>query len=135
MKACDGLDGAEDGVKGKDTGDSCLSDAQIQAVEKIGSRVSFGFAPQSGQTSFAPWPILEGADWTGLFAFGSRPKPSNPPEPLKDFGLAVLSDPMVRFMTTRDPHIDPLQFDPTKYQDRLREVSASLAQADLKSER
>ena len=35
------------------------------------------------QTSFAPWPIVEGADWTGLFALGSRPMPSNPPEPLR----------------------------------------------------
>jgi hypothetical protein len=73
MKTCDGLDGAEDGVisnvagcqstfklsslrcaDGKETGDSCLSDAQIQAIDAIHSRVSFGFALPSGQTSFEP---------------------------------------------------------------------------------
>ncbi|WP_158813930.1 tannase/feruloyl esterase family alpha/beta hydrolase [Methylocapsa sp. S129] len=149
MKTCDGLDGAEDGVisnvaacqstfqlsslrcaDGKDAGDNCLSDPQINAVEAIHSRVSFGFALQSGVSSFAPWPILEGADWTGLFAFGSRPKPSNPPTPMKDFGLAVLSDPAVRFMATRNVNVDPLQFDPMKYKDRLQEASRLIDASD-----
>jgi pimeloyl-ACP methyl ester carboxylesterase len=149
MKACDALDGAEDGVisnvagcqatfqlsslrcpDGKDAGDDCLSDAQIKAVDAIHTRVSFGFALQAGVSSFAPWPILEGADWTGLFGFGERPKPSNPPTPMKDFGLAVLSDPAVRFMTTRDASVDPLQFDPMKYRERLQEISKLIDASD-----
>jgi hypothetical protein len=142
MKACDGLDGVEDGVisnvascaatfklaslrcaHGRDTGDDCLSDQQIKSVEAINSPVAFGFALQGGVSSFPRWPILEGADWTGLFGFGTRPKPSNPPEALKDFGLTVLSDPAVRYMVLRDPSADPLRFDPTQHETRLRELS------------
>jgi len=142
MKACDGLDGAEDGVisnvagcaatfklaslrcaEGRDTGDDCLSDQQMKSVEAIHSPVSLGLALQGGVSSFPGWPILEGADWTGLFGFGTRPKPTNPPEALKDFGLAVLSDPGVRYMVLRDPTADPLQFDPAKHEARLRELS------------
>ena len=142
MTACDKLDGAEDGVisntagcaatyklatlrcaDGKDSGDTCLSDQQIKTVEAINSPVAIGFALQGGVSSFPRWPILEGADWTGLFGFGTRPKPSNPPEALKDFGLTVLSDAAMRYMVLRDPAADPLQFDPAKHEARLRELS------------
>jgi pimeloyl-ACP methyl ester carboxylesterase len=149
MKACDGLDGTEDGVisntagcaatfklaalrctDGKDSGDDCLSDQQIKSVEAINSPVTFGFALQSGVSSFPRWPILEGADWTGLFGFGTRPKPANPPEALKDFGLLVLSDPTVRYMVLDDAKTDPLQFDPAKHQARLHELSDMLDARD-----
>ncbi len=149
MKACDGLDGAEDGVisnvagcaatfriaalrcaEGKDTGDDCLSDQQIKSVEAINAPITFGFALQGGVSSFPRWPILEGADWTGLFGFGTRPKPANPPEALKDFGLTVLSDAAMRYMVLRDKDADPLQFDPAKNQARLRELSDMLDASD-----
>lgn len=142
MAACDSLDGAADGVisntagcratfslptlrcvGGADTGDGCLSDAQIAVVQKIDSRVTLPFALQGGVTSFAPWPILEGADWSGLFGFGTRPVPSSPPTALVDFGLHVLADPMVRYFTTKNPAIDSLTFDPVAHQARLVEVS------------
>jgi hypothetical protein len=142
MKACDGLDGVEDGIisnvvacaatfrlaqlrcaDGKDTGDDCLSDQQIETVAMIDARVDFGFRLAGGITSFPRWPILEGADWIGLFGFGTRPKPTNPPEALKDFGPMVLSDPAVRYMTLRDPSTDPLQFDPSRHVPRLMELS------------
>jgi feruloyl esterase len=142
MQACDRLDGAEDGIisnvaacaatfelaqlrcaNGKDTGDDCLSDQQIKTVEAINAPVDFGFKLEGGISSFPRWPILEGADWTGLFGFGIRAKPSNPPEPGKDFGLTVLSDPAVRYMVLRDPQADPLQFDPAQHQARLTALS------------
>jgi pimeloyl-ACP methyl ester carboxylesterase len=142
MRACDGLDGAEDGIisdvadcaaefqlaqlrcpEGKDTGDDCLSDQQIKTVQAINSPVAFGFKLTGGLSSFPRWPIFEGADWTGLFGFGTRPKPTNPPEAMRDFGLDVLSDPFVRYMVLRDPNADPLQFDPTQHQARLLELS------------
>jgi pimeloyl-ACP methyl ester carboxylesterase len=142
MNACDGLDDAEDGIisnvaacaatfhlsqlrcaDGKDTGDDCLSDQQINTVAAIDAPVDFDFLLAGGISSFPRWPILEGADWTGLFGFGTRPKPTNPPEPLKDFGLTALSDPAVRYMILRDPSADPLQFDPSKHAARLMELS------------
>jgi pimeloyl-ACP methyl ester carboxylesterase len=142
MKACDGLDGVEDGIisnvaacaatfkldqlrcaNGADTGDDCLSDQQLKTVEAVNSPIDFGFTLAGDVSSFPRWPILEGADWTGLFSFGTRPKPANPPEAMKDFGLAVLSDPMPRYMVLRDPAADPMQFDPAQHQSRLIELS------------
>ena len=142
MNACDKLDGAEDGVVsnvagcratfklaslrcegGRDTGDTCLSDRQIRAVEAIDSPVEFGFALQAGIAIFPRWPILEGGDWGALFGFGTRPKPANPPEPMKDFGLAVLSDPLIRYSVLRGAPNDLLQFDPKAQAARLLEVS------------
>jgi len=142
MAACDGLDGAADGVishlaacqrefklpalrclGGTDAGDTCLSDAQIDVVNAINARVEPGVTFQGGLTSFARWPILEGADWTGLFGFGTRPVPASPPAPLADFGLHVLSDPMVRYFITRDAAVDSLTFDPRAHAVRLRQVS------------
>jgi pimeloyl-ACP methyl ester carboxylesterase len=142
MKACDGLDGVVDGIisnvaacaatfklaelrcaEGKDTGDDCLSDAQIRTVETINAPVPFGFALAGGISSFPRWPILEGADWTGVFGLGVRPEPSNPPQPMKDFGLTVFSDPAIRYMILGDPNANPLTFDPSQHQARLSELS------------
>lgn len=142
MSACDGLDGASDGVisnvagcqrtfvlsslrcaGGADTGNTCLSDAQIAVVNTINSRFNLGFSLAGGVNSFARWPILEGADWSGLFGFGTRPVPSSPPTALTDFGLHVLADPMVRFFVTKNPTVDSLAFDPNAYATRLLAVS------------
>ncbi|WP_216322376.1 tannase/feruloyl esterase family alpha/beta hydrolase [Deinococcus aestuarii] len=72
---CDGLDGVEDGIisdvpacnakvtiqtvktalrcpDGADTGDTCFSDPQLTAVEKIGSPVQFSFAFAGGTTTY-----------------------------------------------------------------------------------
>ncbi len=142
MGACDALDAVADGVisnvaacastfklsslrcpRGADTGDTCLSDAQIAVVNKVNSRFELGFPLQAGVDSFARWPILEGGDWPGLFGFGSRPVPSSPPTPVADFGLHVLADPMVRFFITKDPTIDSLTFNPRAHAERLQAVS------------
>jgi len=145
MAACDKLDGAEDGIignvagcraafklaslrceGGRDAGDACLSDRQIRAVQALDSPVEFGFAVQAGISSFPRWPILEGGDWGGLFGFGTRPKPANPPEPVKDFGLTVLSDVLIRYMVLRGATTDLLTFDPRAHAARLREVSETI---------
>ena len=142
MDACDALDGVADGVisnpgacqstfnlsslrcaRGADTGDSCLSDPQIADITMVNSRFELGFQLQGGISSFARWPILEGADWPGLFGFGTRPVPSSPPTPVVDFGLHVLADPMVRYFVTKDPAVDSLTFDPGAHEARLRTVS------------
>lgn len=149
MAACDALDAATDGVisntqacrstfkleklrcaRGADKGDTCLSDAQIATVKTVNSRFELGFTLQGGITSFAPWPILEGGDWAGLFGFGTRPVPTSPPTPVADFGLHVLGDPMIRFFIAKDPKIDSLRFDPGAHKARLQEVSSVLDASD-----
>ena len=149
MGACDALDGVADGVisnlaacqsifaisslrcaGGVDTGDTCLSDPQIAVVDTVNSRFNLGFSLQGGVNSFARWPILEGADWTGLFGFGTRSVPSSPPTAVADFGLHVLADPLVRYFVTKDPSVDSLTFDPNAYAARLATVSNLIDASD-----
>ena len=80
---CDGLDGVKDGLisnvagcnaafdvktlrcaNGADTGDSCLSDAQLEAVAAITSDYKPGF-PIAGMDAFPKWALLEGARFEG----------------------------------------------------------------------
>ena len=150
LNACDRLDGVEDGVisnvnacrktfkisklrceGGKDTGDTCLSDAQIAAVKAIDSRMTIGFPLANGVRSFAGWPILEGGDWSSIFTFGQNPVPSNPPKVMADFGLYVLSDPSIRFAITRDVNVDSLTFDPNKWKAREQQLSKIIDASDV----
>jgi tannase/feruloyl esterase len=162
MKACDSLDGAPDGVianvkgcrsafkldtlrcaGGKDTGDACLSDAQIRTVRTIGSRYEIGFALEDGVSSFAPWPIVEGGSALQIFNFGAKPIPSNPPAapafgspgggPPDAFAY-VMGDAMVRHMALRDPLVDTLRFDPSRHERRLKVVSKILDASSVELE-
>jgi pimeloyl-ACP methyl ester carboxylesterase len=162
MKACDSLDGAADGVianvkdcrtafkldalrcaAGKDTGDACLSDAQIRTVRTIGSRYEIGFALEDGVSSFAPWPIVEGGSALQIFNFGAKPNASNPPAPPAfgppggappDAFAYVMGDAMVRHMALRDPNVDTLKFDPAQHQQRLKVVSKILDASSVEIE-
>ncbi len=84
IAACDGLDGAVDGVisnvrrcdaefdpsdarlngvpircpGGNDTGDTCLSDSQIAALRKVGGALTFNFPLANGQTSYPGYDYL-----------------------------------------------------------------------------
>ena len=130
---CDGLDGAKDGIisnvaacdaafdvkslrcpNGADTGDTCLSDAQLKAVETITSPYTPGFAI-AGMDTFPRWAFLQGALFQGRSTFGQAPQPSNPlsgKEPL----LYSAGDQTVKFIITRMPAFDTMTFDPKKYQ-------------------
>jgi hypothetical protein len=147
IEACDALDGVADGVVsnvaacrsqfdpatalvhgqplrcpgGADTGDSCLSDAQIAALKVFDSDVTFGYPLASGETQY-PGFNLWGSD-LGL------DKPGNPLQPtvtLLALGTGQPADPMpanapfasvfwdqwVKYFVTRDPGFDSLGLDP-----------------------
>jgi feruloyl esterase len=93
---------------GVDT-DSCLTAAQIAAVERITSPYRPGF-PVAGMSEFPRWPLLEGALFQ-VSSFGTRPVPTNPPTPadalLYNAGAATS-----KYIITRDPGLDALTFDP-----------------------
>ena len=131
--ACDtvALDGAKDGIISNVAGcnavfnigtiksklacpagvdnDSCLTAAQIGAVERITSPYRPGF-PVAGMSEFPRWPLLEGALFR-VSSFGTRPVPNNPPTPtdalLYNAGAAT-----AKYIITRDPSLDALTFDP-----------------------
>jgi len=141
-KVCDGLDGVKDGIisnttacdatfniddlrckSGNDEGDHCFSDAQIDVLKLINTPYKSPVKLADGVTEFPRWPIFHGGDLYGLWGFGLAPKPTIPPSPVANFGLAVLADPLIRFAIVHDPDFNSLTFDPAKYADRVAEVS------------
>jgi hypothetical protein len=149
---CDGLDGASDGIissikacntafdvkslrcaNGADTGDSCLSDAQLAAVATITSDYKPGFAI-AGMDTFPRWALLEGSLFQGRSSFGQVPQPSNPlsgKEPL----LYTAGDQTVKFIITRTPAFDPMQFDPQQWQSRIATVASIMDVSDVSLEK
>ncbi len=133
---CDDLDGVKDGIishvaacnaaldvktlrcpNGADTGDACLSDAQLKTVATITSEYKPGFAI-AGMDAFPKWALLEGALFQGRSSFGEAPQPSNPvsgKEPL----LYMAGDQTVKFIITRNPTFETMQFDPKHHRARV----------------
>jgi pimeloyl-ACP methyl ester carboxylesterase len=149
---CDGLDGAKDGVisdvkacnaafdvkslrctGGSDAGDACLSDAQLAAVAKITSDYKPGFTI-AGMDTFPKWALLEGALFQGRSSFGQVPQPSNPlsgKEPL----LYTAGDQTAKFIISRNPKLDTMQFDPRQYQSRIATVASIMDVTDVSLEK
>jgi feruloyl esterase len=143
--ACDGLDGIEDRIisdvprcnrvftmetvrttlrcaGGIDSGDSCLSDAQIAVVDAINSPFSLSFPVAGGLTTFPKWPILDGATFLSN-TLGSTPVPSFPPAAGDAFQYRP-SDATIRYIITRNLTLNTLTFDPTPWAARIVEMSA-----------
>ncbi len=144
---CDALDGLADGVVnqwaacaakvdlqglrcagGADTGDACLSDAQIATVRATRQPYVLPFAVANGLRSYPP----------SLHAHELTPDPQQPtmtrwvtgtapPTPPVDAASAsqqwLYGANFVRFFVTRDPAFDVRAFDPARHEARLREVS------------
>ncbi len=149
---CDNLDGAKDGIignikgcnaafdvkslrcaSGSDTGDACLSDAQLAAVAKITSDYKPGFAI-AGMDTFPRWALLEGALFQGRSSFGQVPQPSNPlsgKEPL----LYTAGDQTAKFIISRNPKLDTLTFDPKQHQERIKVVASIMDVSDVSLEK
>ena len=147
---CDDLDGVKDSIISNVTacnaafdvkalrcpdggsGESCLSDAQLRAVAIINSEYKPGVTI-AGADRFPKWALLEGALFADRSNFGETPQPSNPlsgKEPL----LYRAGDQTVKFIITRDPKFDPLQFDPKKYQSRIATVASIMDVTDVSLE-
>jgi len=148
---CDALDGVKDGIISNvaacdrafdvktlrcangGTGDDCLSDAQLKAVAKITSDYNPGFSI-AGMATFPKWALLEGAKFSGPSNFGTVSQPSNPlsgKEPL----LYSAGDATIKYIITRDPNFDTLQFDPKQYKARIATVASIMDVTDQSLER
>jgi pimeloyl-ACP methyl ester carboxylesterase len=147
---CDELDGVKDGIISNvascnaafnvrtmrcadgAAGDNCLSDAQLRAVAAINSEYKPGVTI-AGANKFPKWALLEGALFADRSNFGQLPQPSNPlsgKEPL----LYSAGDQTVKFIITRDPKFDPLQFDPKKFAARITTVASIMDVTDVSFE-
>jgi feruloyl esterase len=164
IEACDALDGVADGLisdqqqcnarfdpsiatlngaplrcaKGVDTGDNCLSDAQIEALKAINTSTHFRFRLASGETQYPGYNVW-GADLgivtrsspvepvVTFLAFGTS-QPANP-MPLTAPYISVLTDQWIKYSVTRDPNFNSLSLDPEQpgvWANRISELSSQL---------
>lgn len=162
LESCDNLDGLEDGIisdqrqcneifdpdtvtvngaslrcpDGLDTGDSCLSDAQITALRAMNAGVDFNFELASGETGY-PGSNVWGADLgittittavqpVVVFLTLGTSQPAMPMPPTAPY-LSVLVDQWVRYSVVRDPDFQSLDLDPINpepaYAERISEIS------------
>ncbi len=169
MAQCDALDGLADGLianqklcnarfdpatatlrgaplrcaGGADTGDSCLSDAQIAALNVINTPTNFRFTLASGETQYPGFNIW-GADtgissWTSavqptvtFLAFGTAQPaqimPGNAPY------ISVLTDQWLKYSVTRNPLFDSLALDPENPGPWAGRISALSEQLDTRTD-
>ncbi|MGA2549183.1 MAG: tannase/feruloyl esterase family alpha/beta hydrolase [Burkholderiaceae bacterium] len=161
LQACDALDGASDGIisnvlgcyqtfnpatatyngvalrcpGGVDTGDTCLSDAQIAALTTMDSPLIFNYPLASGQTSYPGYNVFI-AD-TGInnpnpaeaivtsLALGSV-QPSFP-LPAGTMFDGVISDQFIRYTVADNTSLDSLTFNasnPGAFASRLSDLSS-----------
>jgi hypothetical protein len=166
LQACDALDGLIDGLVsnqaacnatfdpatamlnasplrcagGVDSGDTCLSDAQIAAVRTMNEPARFAFPLASGNKGYPGYNVW-GADLGMTSASPVQPivaflnlntaQPANP----MPTGAPYISrqlDGVLKYMITRDLAFDPLSFDPqqhSQWQLRWRELSRMIDQS------
>ncbi len=166
MQTCDAADGVVDGLVGNqadcntrfdpataqsngralrcaggaDTGDDCLSDAQIAGFRVIDTPIVFGAPVASGETGypgFNAWGSDFGRPGTGVqttvnflglnTAPPTSPMPAPPAigAPGPGYG-PVFWDQWVKYFVTRDPGFDALTLDPEKpgrWQSRISELT------------
>jgi feruloyl esterase len=161
LDKCDKLDGVVDGLVshvkacnfdprtvrcpgGGDTGDTCLSDAQIGALELYGSDMKIPYPIGSGETYYPGFNVLRGADLTGPLdmnltqpthelmtsdqAAAAACTPATQSCPYKAMPyFAVFWDQWVKYFVTGDPTFDSLNLDPQQpgpYQQRITDLTA-----------
>jgi len=158
LAACDGLDGVVDGliakqdqcnavfdpavlrcVGGADTGDTCLSDAQITALKVMNTDAHFNFALASGETQY-PGSNVWGAD-LGITSIKTPIQPivtflalgtAQPARPMPTAGpyIGTFMDQWIKYAVTRDPSYDTLSLDPENPGPWAGRISALSAQLD-----
>ncbi|MFC5607832.1 tannase/feruloyl esterase family alpha/beta hydrolase [Variovorax soli] len=150
LAACDALDGAKDGIVsnvescrllntqlldslrcpgGADTGNTCLSDAQLATVRVIESPLQLSYPLAGGVQVAGGYNLLEGALVAGPYTtrdLGTRPVPGNPATSA-DANMYLTGDQWVKYFITRIDGFDTLGFDPAapgSWTPRVQEVSA-----------
>jgi feruloyl esterase len=120
--ACDSLDGVADGVVsnvkacafdpamiacpgGADTGDTCLSDAQITGFKAYATPLNFPYALANGTNVYPPYNIFNG----GLTPAMGTAAPATPSSFSMPFATYI-GESFVKYWVYQDPSFDPFQF-------------------------
>jgi len=166
MQACDGLDGLIDGLVsnqaacnatfdpatamliasplrcpgGVDSGDTCLSDAQITAVRTMNAPARFAFPLARGNKEYPGYNVW-GADLgmtssspvqpTVVFLNLGSAQPANPMPTTAPY-ISQQLDGVLKNIITRDLTFNPLSFDPQQHSEwslRWRELSRMIDQS------
>ena len=144
--ACDALDGATDSIVsnlaachfdpvvlrcpgGADTGDTCLSDAQIAGTSSYAAALALPFPLANGTNSYPAYNVFTGAANLGgpLPAAGTA-APVTPSTFQMPFAFYIY-EPFVRYWVTRDADYDSLNFNATStayFVQRLQYISSRL---------
>ncbi len=167
LEACDALDGVVEGLisnqqrcnaifdpavatvggaplrcpGGADTGDTCLSDAQITALKTINTPTNFNYFLASGSTQYPGYNV-----WGADLGITSNPSPLEPIVTFLAFGtsqptmpmpgtapyISKMTDQWIKYAVTRDTSYDSLTLDPENpgpWAARVSEISALLDQS------
>lgn len=144
---CDGLDGLEDGVisdpegcgevfdvtrlrcpDGSDAGDTCLSDAQIAAADRIAEGTDIGFEI-AGNSYAAGGPLYVGGTYD-VFTLGSEPQPHSPLAGTEAFYFTVM-DLIAKNIITDDAAFDVVNWDIQADRERIQEVGEYIDGTDV----
>jgi Tannase and feruloyl esterase len=146
LKACDKADGIEDSIienpvgcratfrpdtlrctEGK-SGDQCLTDAQIKAIDTLHARYAFPFPLANGVDDYPGWgvsgennpPFGSGGGWVTWW-LGTTP-PAQPPSQTN--GIAwIFGAGGTQYVFARDPKLDVTTYKPEEHKQRVLEVS------------
>jgi tannase/feruloyl esterase len=150
MEACDGLDGLADGIvsryasctgafdpqklrcaDGRDN-ETCLTDAQVAAVETIRTPYVFPFQLANGITSYPGYNYGGEDQPDGMVAWSSGPKPPvfPLPAPAEQSRIWFFGAGAVRYFLAGDANLDPRKFRPEDYKARIERISALMDSTD-----
>jgi hypothetical protein len=146
VAACDAADGAADGIisdprqcqlditsircaSGADEGDTCLSDAQIDALQVMSSDVRLTYPIASGETGMPGYPVFQDVNLVAPIAGLGSVAPESPASYPEQAIHNLFYDVFVRGMLMRDQHANSLEFDPENpgpYTSRMSALSSVL---------
>jgi pimeloyl-ACP methyl ester carboxylesterase len=145
-KTCDKADGVEDGLvenpvgckasfkpetlrcAAGQSGDECLTDAQIKAIDTLHSPYKFPFALANGLDDYPGWGV-SGEDTPQFASAGGwiswwlgKAAPTLPPNPAN--GIAwIYGAGGIQYVFARDPKLDVTTYKPEEHKARVLEVS------------
>jgi feruloyl esterase len=126
LATCDNLDGIADGIVsnlggcqskfavnalrcpgGVDTGNTCLSDLQINTLIIAATPMQFAFPLANGVTSIGPYPVFNGGDLVATLP-----------------GYGFLDAAVIKYFIQQDPNAPTANFDYRAWQPRVQQISS-----------
>src|SRR5215468_5715393 len=150
MEACDARDGLTDGIVSRyasctsvfdpkklrcavdQDSETCLTDAQIAAVETIRRPYVFPFGLANGITSYPGYNYGGEDQPDGMVVWSSGPKPPvyPLPPPAEQSRAWFFGAGAARYFLAGDANLDPRQFRPEDFKERIARISALMDSTD-----